>query len=54
MIKTITISFILTDPFANINAFVGVATGSIKAKLTDNIRGRSKYGGLIFISCALK
>lgn len=31
-------------------ALFGVATGSIKARLTDNVRGIKRYAGLIFNS----
>lgn len=45
-------SFIFTYPFEKTIAFVGVATGSINAKLIVSIKGRRKKIGLIYDSIA--
>ena len=48
-----TISLILMCPCEKMIAFVGVATGNIKAKLTEMINGNIKYNGLILSSKVL-
>jgi hypothetical protein len=46
-------SLILMCPCEKMIAFVGVATGNIKAKLTEMINGNIKYNGLILSSKVL-
>jgi hypothetical protein len=52
MRKHLTMSLILMFPFENMMAFVGVATGSINARLMAKTRGKIKYKAPIFDSLA--